>query len=117
MTGVGSIPALATCETSHVLLAGLSGGFPGILPFCPIFRLDRLDMSEISLKGMLNLIKKRLQFTTIQPECFKRFKTACRGGSRIFSNYYSTTTIHADVTTVLLRIIPVHHDLIKLGES
>ena len=36
---------------------------------------------------------------------------------RFFSNYYSTTTIHADVSTVLLQIIPMHHDLIKRGES
>ena len=28
VTGVGSSPALATCETSQVLLAGVSGGFP-----------------------------------------------------------------------------------------
>ena len=27
VTGVGSSPALATCETSHVLLAGVSCGF------------------------------------------------------------------------------------------
>ena len=54
VTGVGSSPALATCETSHVLLAGVSGGFPGVLPFCPIYRLARLDMSEIILKGTLN---------------------------------------------------------------
>ena len=27
MTVVGSSPALATCETSQVLLAGVSGGF------------------------------------------------------------------------------------------
>ena len=33
MSGVGSSPALATCETSQVLLAGVSGGFPGVLPF------------------------------------------------------------------------------------
>ena len=54
MTGVGSSPALATCETSHVLLAGMSGGFPGVLPFRPTYRLARLDMSEIILKGTLN---------------------------------------------------------------
>ena len=35
VTGVGSSPALATCETSQVLLAGVSGGFPGVLPFRP----------------------------------------------------------------------------------
>ena len=60
MTGVGSSPALATCETSHVLLAGVSGGFPGVLPFRPTYRLTRPDMSEIILKGTLNLIKKKI---------------------------------------------------------
>ena len=59
VTGVGSSPALVTCETSHALLAGLSGGFPGVLPFRPTFRLARLDMSEIILKGTLNGIKKK----------------------------------------------------------
>ena len=33
----------------------MSGGFPGVLPFHPTFRLAGLDMSEIILKGMLNL--------------------------------------------------------------
>ena len=51
MTGVGSSPALATCETSQVLLAGVSGGFPGVLPFRPTYRLARLDMGEIILKA------------------------------------------------------------------
>ena len=41
-------------ETSQVLLAGVSGGFPGVLPFRPTYRLARLDMSEIFLKGTLN---------------------------------------------------------------
>ena len=59
MTGVGSSLALATCETSQVLLAGVSGGFPGVLPFRPTYRLARLDMSEIIVKGTLNLIKKK----------------------------------------------------------
>ena len=54
VSGVGSSPALATCETSQVLLAGVSGGFPGLLPFRPTYRLIRLDMSEIILKGTLN---------------------------------------------------------------
>ena len=53
LSGVGSSPALATCETSHVLLAGVSGGFPGVLPFRP--PIDWLvSMSEIILKGTLN---------------------------------------------------------------
>ena len=54
VTGDGSSPALATYETSHVLLADVSGGFPGVLPFRPTFRLACLDMSEIILKGALN---------------------------------------------------------------
>ena len=40
-------------ETSQVLLAGVSGGFPGVLPFRP--PIDWLvSMSEIILKGTLN---------------------------------------------------------------
>ena len=41
-------------ETSQVLLADVPGGFPGVLPFRPTYRLARLDMSEIILKGTLN---------------------------------------------------------------
>ena len=52
--GVGSSPLLPTCETSQVLLAGVSGSFPGVLPFRPTYRLARLDMSEIILKGTIN---------------------------------------------------------------
>ena len=53
VSGVGSSPALATCETSQVLLAGVSGGFPRVLPFRP--PIDWLvSMSEIILKGTLN---------------------------------------------------------------
>ena len=35
VTGVGLSPALATCETSHVLLVSVSGGFPGYSRFAP----------------------------------------------------------------------------------
>ena len=42
VSGVGSSPALATCETRQVLLAGVSGVFPGVLPFHPTYRLTRL---------------------------------------------------------------------------
>ena len=58
MTGVGSSPALATCETSQVLPAGVSGGFPGVLLFHPTYRLACPDISEIILKGRLSLVKK-----------------------------------------------------------
>ena len=53
MSGEGSSPALATCETRQVLLAGLSGGFPGLLPFRPTHRFWLVSMSEIILKGTL----------------------------------------------------------------
>ena len=42
VSGVSSSPALATCETRQVLLAGVSGGFPGVLPFRPTYQLARL---------------------------------------------------------------------------
>ena len=35
VSGVGSSPALATCATSQVLLAGVLGGFPGGTPVSP----------------------------------------------------------------------------------
>ena len=58
VAGVRSSPTRVTCGTSQVLLAGVSGGFPGVLPFRPTYWLARLDMSEIILKGTLNWIKK-----------------------------------------------------------
>ena len=58
VSGVGSSPALATCETSQVLLADVSGGFPGVLPFRPTYTDWPVSMSEIILKGTLNLIQK-----------------------------------------------------------
>ena len=54
MAGVGSSPALVKFETSQVLLASVSGGFPGVLPVRPTYRLACLDMNEIILKGTLN---------------------------------------------------------------
>ena len=51
---VGVSPALAICGTSQVLLAGVSRSFSRALPFRPTYRLARLDMSEIILKGTLN---------------------------------------------------------------
>ena len=60
--GVGSSPTLATCETSQVLLVGVSSGFPGVLPLRPTYRLARLDMSEIILErdAKLKKIKQRI---------------------------------------------------------
>ena len=55
----GSSPALATCETSQVLLVGVSGGFPGLLPFCPTHRLARLyERNNLERDIRLNKIKK-----------------------------------------------------------
>ena len=54
VAGVGSSPSLAICETSQVLLEGVSGGFPVVLPFRSTYRLACFDMSKIILKAMLN---------------------------------------------------------------
>ena len=35
VSGVGSRPALATCETSQVLITGVPGVFLGFPPFLP----------------------------------------------------------------------------------
>ena len=59
MSGVGSSPALATCETSQVLLAGVSGGFPGILPFRTTYRLARLYECN-NLERDIKLNQKRI---------------------------------------------------------
>ena len=44
---------MATGETSQVLHAGVSSGFPGVLPFRPPAHW-LVSMSEIILKGTLN---------------------------------------------------------------
>ena len=43
--GVGSSPALATCETSQALLAGVPGGFSRALPFSPHLPIGPSRMS------------------------------------------------------------------------
>ena len=64
MSGVGSRPALATCETRQVQLAGVSGGFPGVLPFRPTYRLARL-YERNNLERDIKLIQKIIQKANI----------------------------------------------------
>ena len=59
VSGVGSSPALATCETSQVLLAGVSGGFPEVLLFRPTYQLARLYESNNLERGIKLNQKKR----------------------------------------------------------
>ena len=69
MSGVGSSPALATCETRKVLLAGVSGGFPGVLPFRPTYRLVRLyetNNLERDVKLNQNKINKKNYSATVE---------------------------------------------------
>ena len=67
MSGVGSSPALATCETSQVLLAGVSGGFPGVLPFRPTYRLSRLyECNNLERDIKLDPKKERKRFPDFQ---------------------------------------------------
>ena len=61
MSGVGSSTALATCETRQVLLAGMSGGFPGVLPYRLTYRLARLyEWNNLERDIKLNKKKKHL---------------------------------------------------------
>ena len=60
MSGVGSSPALATCETSQVLLAGVSGGFPGVLPFRPTYQLASL-YERNNLERDIKLNRKKIK--------------------------------------------------------
>ena len=60
VSGVGSSPALPTCETRQVLLAGVSGGFPGVLPFRPTYRLACLyESNNLERDIKLNNNKKK----------------------------------------------------------
>ena len=62
VSGVGSSPALATCETSLVPLAGLSGGFPGVLPLRPTYPLACLyEWNNLEKNIKLNQKKKKRQ--------------------------------------------------------
>ena len=82
MTGVGSSPALATCETSQHLLAGVSGGIPSVLPFHPTFRLAGLDMSDIIFK--LNKKKEEKKKLTLVSGTF------CHG------EFFPTSTVQEE---------------------
>ena len=47
VSGIGSGPALATCETCQILLAGVPGGFSrGVLPFLPHLLIGPSHMSK-----------------------------------------------------------------------
>ena len=120
MTGVGSSPALATCDTSHALFAGLSGGFPRVSSHLPI-DLSRYECNNLERGVQLNKIKHAHNSPRFSPNVLNGLKlhvVEIPESPRFFSNYYSTTTIHADVFTVLLRIhTDADHDLIKRGES
>ena len=64
VSGVGSSPALATCKTRQVLVAGVLGGFPGVLLFRPTNRLARLYERK-NLERDIKLIKKRRRLVWI----------------------------------------------------
>ena len=60
--------------------------------------------------------RPRPQSTTICLKCFKWFKMVVvevPESPRFFMNHYGTTTIHAYESTVLLRIMLMHHDLMN----
>ena len=67
--------------------------------------------------------RPRPQSNTIHPDEFKQFKTRrslvveVAESPGVFTNHHGTTRIHADLSAVLLRLMPMHHDLINRGES
>ena len=70
------------------------------------------DPSTVELR-----FRPRPQSTTIHPECFKRFKIVVALPGRFPNRQdHDTATVHADVSMVLLRIMPMRHDLINRGE-
>ena len=51
------------------MLAGMSGGFPGVLPFCPTYRLACLDMSEVIMKKpVFHICKKKSRSVCSEPQ-------------------------------------------------
>ena len=73
MSGIGSSPALATCETSQVLLVGVPGCFPGVLPFRPTYRLARLyEWNNLERDIKLNKkTTKKLWYTSFLIFCLE----------------------------------------------
>ena len=65
--------------------------------------------------------RPRPQSNTIHPDEFKWFKLVVallwRFPNHQDSSRITTTRIGADVSMVLLRLMPTHHDLINRGES
>ena len=60
MSGVGSSPALAKCETSQVLLSGVPGDFSRGSPILAQLLIGQSHMSEIYLERDVKLNKKKL---------------------------------------------------------
>ena len=81
MSGVGSSPALATCETRQVLLAGVSGGFPGVLAFRPTYRMALLYECN-NLERDIKLNKKNTSLYS-----FKKGRIML-GLTSVFSNIF-----------------------------
>ena len=63
--------------------------------------------------------ESRPQSNTIHPDEFKLVVALSwrLPNHQVFTNHHGTTRIRADVSTVLLRFMPMHHDLINRGES
>ena len=59
VAGVGSSPTRVTCGTSQVLLAGVSGGFPGVLPFRPTYWSSRYEWNNLERDVKLNKKKRK----------------------------------------------------------
>ena len=98
MSGVGSSPALATCETRQVLLAGLSGGFPGVLPFCPTYRLARLYERNNLERDKLNQKKKNYELH-LEKICFRGYQP-CPTQTRLYCHRRWLTPLISDLGSI-----------------
>ena len=59
MSGKGLSPALVTCETSQVLLVGVSICFFVVLPFSPHLPIDQSHMNWNNLEKDVKLNKNK----------------------------------------------------------
>ena len=104
VSGVGSSPALATCETWQILLAGVPGGFPGVLPFRPTYRLARLYEWN-NLERDIKLNKKAIKIKLNQ--CWVRGWICQRRPTDITSgNYHGEMNSEKFIDLLRGKLIP-----------
>ena len=89
-----------TCETSQVLLAGVSGGFPGVLPFGPTYGLARpYEWNNLERDIKLNPKKKKSTVTTLVSIC-----QYCHHIGKCLSILLPNRQVYVNTITTLARV-------------